>query len=299
MVVDFHVHSTASDGTLSPREIAERGKDFAALALTDHDNCDGVDEFLAAPLEGSPLRRFSGIELSIEPGEGFHKFHLLGLGVDPTNEGLRAFLRRVLEGRNERNERIRANFARLGIEIAAEDIATYAHGEILARPHFARWLVLHGYAPDVKTAFERYLAPTSPAETSCYEDRWHPSQEDAIRIVHEAGGLAIMAHPKYWNKRWKYFGVDFEIAEYGLAQLKEVGLDGVESIYQANTRRENVEFTRIALKLGYLTSAGSDFHGDNKPSIHVGMEVDEAFIRPLLDRLSCAAKSDGHPPIAV
>lgn len=285
MLVDFHVHSTASDGTIRPDELAERGRDFAAMALTDHDNCDGVEEFLAAPLDGAAVRRVAGIELSIEPGKSFHKFHLLGLGVDPTNEGLRAFLRRVLEGRNERNRKILANFARLGIEIPPDEIAAYAHGDVLARPHFAKWLVDHEYAPDVKNAFERYLAPTSPDATTCYEDRWHPSQEDAFRIVHAAGGLAIMAHPKYWEKHWKFFGVDFDKAERGLAQLKEAGLDGVESIYQANSKRENVEFTRIALKLGYLTSAGSDFHGDNKPGIRLGMEVEESCIRPLLERL--------------
>lgn len=289
MLVDFHVHSTASDGTNPPAALAERGRDFVAMALTDHDNCDGVEEFLSAPVGDSAVRRVSGVELSVEPGEGFHKFHLLGLGVDPANEGLRTFLRRVLEGRNERNRRILANFVRIGIEIPPSEIATYAHGEVLARPHFARWLVDHEYAPDVKAAFERYLAPTSPAATSCYEDRWHPAQEEAFRTVHAAGGLTIMAHPKYWDKHWKFFGVDFERAERELARLKETGLDGVEAIYQANSKRENVEFTRIALKHGYLTSAGSDFHGDNKPSIRLGMEVEESFIRPLLERLSRAA----------
>ena len=285
MLVDFHVHSTASDGTVRPSELAERGRDFAAVAITDHDNCDGVAEFLSAPLEGAAVRRVAGIELSIEPGEGFHKFHLLGLGVDPANGELRTFLRRVLEGRNERNRKILANFARLGIEIPTDEIAAYAHGEVLARPHFAQWLVDHGHAPDVKVAFDRYLAPTSPAATSCYEDRWHPSQEDAFRTVHAAGGLAVMAHPKYWEKHWKFFGVDFARAERGLARLREVGLDGVEAVYQANSKQENVEFTRIALKLGYLTSAGSDFHGGNKPGVRFGMEVAESFIRPLLDRL--------------
>ncbi len=285
MLVDFHVHSSASDGTRSPRELALLGQGFAAMALTDHDNCDGVGEFLSTPLDGGCVRRVSGIELSIEPGEGFDKFHLLGLGVDPSNEGLRSFLRRILQGRNERNVRILANFARIGIEIAAEDIAAYAHGDVLARPHFARWLVDHGYAPNVKVAFDRYLLPISPAETRCYEDRWHPAQEDAFRAVHAAGGIAVMAHPKFWHHAWKTVGPDYEKAERELARLKEVGLDGVEAFYQTNSLRENVEFTRIALKLGYLTSAGSDYHGSNKPTVSLGMEVDESFIRPLMDRL--------------
>lgn len=281
MTVDFHVHSTASDGTCSPSGIAAQSAAFAALALTDHDNTDGAAEFLGA--EPTPCRRFAGIELSIEPGEGFDKFHLLGLGIDPANAELKAFLRAVLNGRNARNDRIVANFGRLGIDMP--DIRAYAHGEVLARPHFASWLVGHGYAPDISTAFARYLLPDSPVETRCYEERMHPSQEESFRVIHAAGGLCVMAHPKYWRRTWKDAGCDFAAAERGLAVLKEKGLDGVEALYQANTNEENVEFVRIATRLGYLKSAGSDFHGIHKPTIHLGMEVSEPFIAPLLERL--------------
>ena len=155
MKVDFHVHSTASDGTCAPEELVSAASDFYALAITDHDNVDGVEEFLSSPAPAG-LRRIAGIELSIEPGEGFDKFHLLALGVDPSNVELQAFLRRILEGRNARNARILRNFERVGIHMPADEIACYAHGDVLARPHFARWLTDHGYAPDVKTAFETY-----------------------------------------------------------------------------------------------------------------------------------------------
>ena len=273
MTVDFHVHSTASDGTCSPSELAEKSRGFAAVALTDHDNCDGLDGWIGVP----------GIELSIEPGEGFDKFHLLGLGIDSGNEGLRAFLKSVLDGRNARNEQIISNFSRLGIEM--KDVSSYAHGEVLARPHFARWLMDHGFATSVKESFEKYLLPDSPRETRCYEERWHPTQEDAFRVIHEAGGICVMAHPKYWRTGWKTTGPDYAAAERELAALKEKGLDGVETLYQANTNEENVEFTRIAAKLGCLKTAGSDFHGANKPTIPLGMEVSENFIAPVLERL--------------
>ena len=273
MLVDFHVHSTASDGTCTPLELAEKAKGFAAIALTDHDNCDGLDGW-----DG-----IAGIELSIEPGKGFDKFHLLGLGIDPKNEGLRTFLKHILDGRNARNERIISNFRRFGIELTG--VETYAHGEVLARPHFARWLVDHGHAADMGEAFARYLLPDSPPETRCYEERWHPSQEDAFRTVHEAGGICVMAHPKYWRTDWKTTGPDYAAAERELAALKERGLDGVEALYQANTNEENIAFTRIAAKLGYLKTAGSDFHGSNKPTIPLGMEVSEEFIAPMLERL--------------
>lgn len=285
MIVDFHVHSTASDGTCTPSELAEKAKGFAAIALTDHDNTDGLKEFASIPLSTSTssLHLIPGIELSIEPGKGFDKFHLLGLGIDPKNEGLRTFLKCILDGRNGRNDRIISNFRRLGIEMT--DVETYAHGEVLARPHFARWLADHGYASDMKEAFAKYLLPDSPIATRCYEERWHPSQEDAFRVIHGAGGICVMAHPKYWRTDWKATGPDYAAAERELAALKERGLDGVESLYQANTNEENVAFTRIATKLGYLKTAGSDFHGTNKPTIPLGMEVSESFIAPVLERL--------------
>ena len=273
MLVDFHVHSTASDGTYSPSELAVKAKGFSAIALTDHDNTDGLEDWTG----------IAGVELSIEPGAGFDKFHLLGLGIDPKNEGLRTFLKCILEGRNGRNERILANFRRLGIEMV--NVEAYAHGDVLARPHFARWLVDHGHAADIKDAFARYLLPDSPAETRCYEERWHPSQEDAFRVIHEAGGICVMAHPKYWRTNWKTTGPDYAAAERELTALKERGLDGVEALYQANTNEENIGFTRIATKLGYLKTAGSDFHGSNKPTILLGMEVSEDFIAPVLERL--------------
>ena len=288
MIVDFHCHSTASDGTFAPREIAERAQagGFRALALTDHDNCDGVRELLAAAdaarARGTTL--VPGIELSIDPGKGFHRFHLLGLGIDPDNVALKAFLKKILDGRNARNARILDNFRRLGIDMGAE-IHSYAHGEVLARPHFGRWLVDHGYVASVKEAFEKYLADDAPAATRCYEERFHPSQEEAFRVVHGAGGLCVMAHPKYWRRHWKDAGVEYALAARELARLKEAGLDGVEALYQANTPEENVEFVRIADRLGFLKTAGSDFHGGNKPTIPLGMQVTESFIAPLLERL--------------
>ena len=289
MLVDFHVHSTASDGTFAPSEVVRKAKGFAAVALTDHDNCDGIAEFVGGGAAGAAPFLVPGIELSIEPGEGFDNFHLLGLGIDPENAELKALLKSVLDGRNARNERIIANFRRLGMEMAegagASTVFSYAHGEVLARPHFARWLVDHGRAPDVRAAFATYLQSDSPRETRCYEDRWHPSQEDAFRAIHAAGGLCVMAHPKYWRTDWKTTGPDFAAAERELAVLKEKGLDGVEALYQANTNEENVGFLRMAKRLGFLMTAGSDFHGANRPAIPLGMEVSESFAGPVLERL--------------
>ena len=281
-IIDFHVHSTASDGTESPQALVQKAakKGFAAIALTDHDNTDGVAEFMD---EGRRLgvRTIPGIELSIEPGAGFDRFHLLGLGIDPQNAALRAFLQKVLDGRNARNERIVANFSRLGIDLGGE-IASYAHGDVLARPHFARWLIDHGYSASVTDAFAKYLLPDSPRETRCYEERFHPSQEEAFAVVHGAGGICVMAHPKYWRRAWKATGCDFAAAARELAVLKEKGLDGLETLYEANRPEENVEFSRIARSLGFVMTAGSDFHGKNKPTIRLGMKVSDDFVQAIL-----------------
>ncbi len=289
MIVDFHVHSTASDGTFAPRDIAAEAArgGYAAIALTDHDYCDGIAEFMSAE---TSLRKVAGVELSIEPGVGFDKFHLLALGIDPANESLKAFLKSILYGRNARNERIVGNFRRIGIEMVdvpkgARPVEDYAHGDVLARPHFARWLVDNGYAADIGEAFAKYLLPDSPSDTRCYEERYHPSQEESFRIVHAAGGLCVMAHPKYWRREWKTMEPDYAAAVRELARLKEKGLDGLEALYRANSVEENVAFTRIADSIGLLKSAGSDFHGANKPTIPLGMQVSESFIAPLLERL--------------
>ena len=312
MIVDFHVHSTASDGTCSPTELVEKAErgGFAALALTDHDNCDGVCEFSSRPLStsASSLHPVAGVELSIKPGEGFDKFHLLGLGVDPENAQLKALLKRILDGRNGRNLRIQANFRRLGIdmpldpredarskvEVGNVNSSAIPHSsDIVARPHYARWLMEHGFASDIKDAFAKYLLPDSPDATRCYEERWHPTQEDAFAAVHAAGGICVMAHPRYWKREWLRpasgglpTGCDYAAAEQALAALREKGLDGLEALYQANTPEENVEFVRIATRLGLLKSAGSDFHGANKPTIPLGMEVSESYINPLMERLN-------------
>lgn len=274
-MIDLHCHSTCSDGTFTPEELAEKGRAFSVFALTDHDTLDGAERFLAAT-HGQAGVRLAGVELSIEPGEGYSIFHLLGLGVDPSSPRLNAFLDEIRAGRDARNVKIRANFAALGMPLAPEELAKYANGKILARPHFARVLMDHGWATSVKDAFDRYLAPGKPA----YEPRDKPAQQTAIDAIHAAGGVAVMAHPRYWTQ-------DPVALRTGLRRLKDMGLDGVEAVYQANEPGETIEHLRAAREVGLAVTAGSDFHGANKPTIPLGMTVDdeESFLAPILSRL--------------
>ena len=285
-MIDLHVHGTASDGTCTPEELAEKGRHFTVMALTDHDNTDGCARFLAAcgrdkrdPPAGP---RLPGIELSVESGEGYGQFHMLGLGIDPDAPCLADFLGRIRAGREERNVKMLEKLAALGMPVMMDEVRRYAGGEIVARPHIARVLIDKGFATGVKDAFERYLGPNAAA----YVSRYRPSQEEAIEVVHAAHGAAVMAHPRFWTS-------DARLLAEGLARLKDVGLDGVEAVYQGNLPLETPLHLRLARAAGLAVTAGSDFHGANKSAITLGMDVEdeESFLSPLFAAL---AKRGSH-----
>lgn len=272
-MIDFHCHSTASDGTCTPAEVAALGRGFRALALTDHDNVDGAREFLAAS-RGDGVR-LAGVELSVEPGDGYRQFHLLGLGVDPDSPALAAFLEKIRAGRDARNLKMIAQLNAIGVAITIEDVKRHSGKKIVARPHFADALVEKGYARDSADAFARYVAYGAPG----YAPRYRPDPGEAFDVIHAAGGIAVMAHPKFWTG-------DPALLRAGLKRLKERGLDGLEAVYQTNTPEETVDHLRAAREFDLVTTAGSDFHGAKKTNA-LGMEVDgeSAFIAPLLAKL--------------
>jgi len=280
-MIDFHLHSIASDGTETPEALARMGRDFSAMALTDHDNCDGCARFLAeCERLGVTGRRLAGIELSVEPGEGYRQFHMLGLGIDPAAPSLASFLDEILAGRNERNVKILAKLNGMGIPITMEEVGKYANGQIVARPHIARVLVDKGLAVDVPDAFAKYVGKDAPA----YVSRFRPAQERAIDVIHRAGGVAVMAHPRFWTD-------DPDALRSGLARLKDIGLDGIEAEYQTNTPEETILHLRTARSLGLAVTAGSDFHGKNKPNT-LGMEIadEELFLAPFWDALAAVRR---------
>ncbi len=277
-MIDLHLHSTASDGTCTPEELAERGRALAAMALTDHDNTDGCARFLAACRRlGVAGLRLPGIELSVDPGEGYGQFHMLGLGVDPDEPALSAFLERIRAGRAERNAKMVEKLTALGMPVSMEEVQRYAGGEIVARPHIARVLIEKGFAKSVPDAFDRFVGRNAAA----YVSRYRPSQAEAIEVIHAAHGVAVMAHPRFWTS-------DAQLLADGLARLKDLGLDGVEAVYQGNLPLETPLHLRLAREAGLAVTAGSDFHGANKPSVTLGMDVgdDGSFLAPLLDALA-------------
>ncbi len=280
-MIDFHLHSIASDGTETPEALARMGHEFSAMALTDHDNCDGCARFLAeCERIGVTGRRLAGIELSVEPGEGYRQFHMLGLGIDPTAASLAGFLDEILAGRKERNAIMLAKLNGMGIPITMEEVGKYANGQIVARPHIARVLVDKGFAADVPDAFAKYVGKGAPA----YATRFRPAQERAIDAIHRAGGVAVMAHPRFWTD-------DPDALRSGLARLKDIGLDGIEAEYQTNTPEETILHLRTARSLGLAVTAGSDFHGKNKPNT-LGMELadEETSLAPFWEALAAGRR---------
>lgn len=257
-MIDLHTHSTASDGSLSPRELARAGKaaGLDVMALTDHDCAKGVDDFLdecgRVGLVGVP-----GIELSAEVPQG--QLHLVGLGFDPHDAALAARFGALLGGRAARNQAILKAFQDNAIPLSWEEVRAFAGDELVSRVHFAQALVAKGFAADVRDAFARYLGKGA----LCYRDRFRYSPADCIAMVRAAGGVAVMAHPLSLEP-------DLAALEPKIAALRDLGLQAMECFYSTYGAETTVGLLRIARRLGLVPSVGSDFHGAPKPGIFLG-----------------------------
>lgn len=249
--IDLHAHTTASDGQHSPSELVRRAHalGLTAIGITDHDTTAGIAEALESGAELG-IEVVPGIELSAEIEVG--QCHILGYFIDANDTALISRLRYVVEMRNSRNGRI-VNKLRdeFGFEITLEEIEAIAGGDIVARPHFARALVKHGYVASMQEAFDVYLGKGGKA----YVDRVRLSPEEAIGLIHGAGGVAILAHPNNLKR-------DAASTEIAIRELIDAGLDGIEARYNRHSPTDNARYLKLAAQLGVLTSGGSDYHGE-------------------------------------
>jgi predicted metal-dependent phosphoesterase TrpH len=278
--IDLHAHTTASDGQYTPTELVKHAAELGltAIAITDHDTVEGVGEAMAAGLRYG-VEVAPGIELSAQIDRG--QCHLLGYLIDPTTPALVDRLHEVRTNRNNRNEKLIARLNELGIPITLEGVAEIAGGDILARPHFAQWLMRNGVVSSTQEAFDRYLA--DGAQAAVKKDKLTP--EECIGMVHSAGGLVFLAHPN--NLKRDPAGTEAEIV-----RLKGLGLDGIEARYSQHTPEETARYLEMASRLGLLTSGGSDFHGPRvKPYVFLGRVEGDA---PAPDSLLAAIKQVGH-----
>jgi predicted metal-dependent phosphoesterase TrpH len=277
-MIDLHTHSTFSDGSLTPEQLAAKAREagIVALGLTDHDSTGGVARFVAACKEASVLP-VPGVEISANVDHG--TLHILGYFMDLADVRLQETLEEIRDGRNARNRRILKRLNELGLTLAWEEVARYAGEEVVARPHFARALIARGYVKTGQDAFDRYLGKGQPA----YVDRFRLSAHDSVRVIHEAGGLSVLAHP---------FTLDLkprDLKEF-VRGLAEAGLDGIEGYYSEYTRDQQNAYLALAGELGLVVTGGSDFHGDPNPAISLGvgfgnLRVPDELIAPLLARL--------------
>lgn len=256
--IDMHVHSSASDGTFSPSALLAEAKKagLSAMALTDHDTMDGISEAETAAKELG-IELVPGVELSTEYAGC--EIHVLGYYVSPEYPKLKAMLEEFREFRDTRNVRMVERLQEEGFAITMEQLADQFPDSVLTRAHIARYLCETGQIADVRTAFAEYLGENC----RCYIDRPKISPVEAVTLIREAGGLAVLAHPVLCqleeSRLWQM-----------ILEMKDAGMCGLEAVYSENTKEDEAHMRQLADKAGLLITGGSDFHGRNKPDIHLG-----------------------------
>jgi predicted metal-dependent phosphoesterase TrpH len=282
--VDLHSHSTASDGTFPPAEVVRLAArcGLSGMALTDHDTIGGVAEAAAeAKIRGIDF--LPGIEISAEyPHPG--TLHILGYGIDPGSQSLRELTTRLLEGRDNRNPKIIARLQELGVSITMEEVEREAnvaeaekHGnkKAVGRPHIAAILLRKGYVSSMKQAFDKYLASGG----SAYFDKERLTPRRALEMIHESGGLPVLAHPVQLRTE-----NDGQL-ERVIKDLKDLGLEGLEVIHSDHDAALVEKYGRLAERFGLLKTGGSDFHGTNKKDIQLGTANGRKVPREWMDAL--------------
>ena len=254
--VDFHTHSTCSDGTFTPTELIKHAESvgLSAIALTDHDSVDGIEEALEAS-KNVNLEFIPGIEFSVTADT---EIHIIGLFIDHKNDVLLNTIEKTRSQRKNRMEEICRKLREHGFDITYDEALALAGGDFLGRAHIASLMMQKGCVETVKEAFDKYIGLNKP----CYAVKKEITPKDAITAIRSAGGLAFLAHlhqTKFDNERLYKL----------LKELKEYGLNGIEGYYTEYTNENIIEFRTLAQKLGLFYSGGSDFHGSMKPKVNL------------------------------
>ena len=258
--VDLHLHTTASDGVMTPSAIVRyaKGKGLQAIAITDHDTIEGLEEGL---LEGERIgfEVIAGIEISADHSPG--SMHLLGYYLDIRHPLLKSKLDYLQKARAERNPKIIQNLNRLGVRISYEEVVKASGGGQVGRPHFAQVLMEKGYARTFQEAFDRFLKKGAPA----YVDKMRFKSKEAISFIKDAGGIPVLAHPKTVAANGS------SSFEKILRELMEEGLKGIEVFYPEHTPPEVAQFKAMAGRYGLLMTGGTDYHGIEKETLDIGV----------------------------
>ncbi len=257
-MIDLHTHSTFSDGTWTPEELADAGAEagLSALALTDHDTVDGLPRFEAA-CRARGLRAVPGVELSaaFEP----LPLHILGYFVPPDHRELAEGLRRLRAGRETRNAAILARLNDLGIPLEASAVAAVAGEGAVGRAHIAEALVRGGWVKHPKEAFSRYLARGAAA----YVERDRLTPEEAVALLRRVGAAPVIAHPVTLR-------LSMDHLRALAVRLKACGLIGIEAHYPKHDASKIRRYETLASELGLVITGGTDHHGARTPDLRLG-----------------------------
>ena len=262
--IDLHIHSTASDGSLTPADIIGHAQklNLAAIAITDHDSIDGSKEALRIGIPPS-LHFLTGVEISAAhppffPGSG--SFHILGYAIHLDNRDLNQALSKLRDARKNRNPEILKRLNKLGFRISLEEVSQEVGEVQLGRPHIAYAMVKKGFVTSVDEAFEKYLGTAKPA----YVDKERIECEQAINLIRAAGGIPVLAHPALLKIE------NDQKLETLVQNLMKIGLSGIEVYYPGHSPRQIRQYTELARKYGLLMTGGTDFHGSIMPEIQMG-----------------------------
>ncbi len=270
--IDLHVHSTASDGTLTPAEILKHAKalNLGAVAITDHDTIDGVKDVLE---NGQPegVRFLTGVEMStkapaIYPFPG--SLHILGYKIDINDTELNAALDDLKAARQNRNPKILECLSDIGFHLTLGDVEKEVGDGQIGRPHIARAMVSKGMVKDINEAFDLYLGKNKP----CYVDKYRVAAETAVRLIRNAGGIPVLAHPGILKSD------DPQSIENLVSALVNAGLMGIEAFYPAHQPDETAYFIMLAKQYDLLVTGGTDFHGALYPDVEMGSARGDFFV---------------------
>ena len=291
--IDLHIHSNASDGTLTPADIIStaRALKLGAIAITDHDTLEGSKEAQQIGIPPS-VEFLSGVEISAAPPPSIASFtsslHILGYGLDLDNKELNQTLAILQQARKNRNPAILARLDQLGLPIELEEIQQVVGDGQIGRPHIARVMVKKGYVQSINDAFDHYLGHGKPA----YVEKFRISCRKAIEIILEAGGVPVLAHPYLLDIP------DNDRLDGLVLELGGMGLEGIEVYYPEHPVEAIALYENLAHKHQLLMTGGTDFHGGLIPQVQMGIgtgnfHVPYRLYVKLRERLRI--RTAGHP----
>lgn len=255
-MVDLHIHTTASDGSLTPRQVVEESvaKNLHAIAVTDHDTINGVAEAVAeGKIHG--LKVVPGVEFGVD--YKVKETHILGYFSEDRYPGIKKYFDWILEKRHERNRMLIRNLNKSGYEITIEEMYEKANGGTPGRPHLAKCLIEKGYADNVNDTFNNILL-----RKDIYVPREKTSPESVISEILKNNGVPVLAHPVYLDEEGMF--------ETAIKEFMDIGLMGIEVIHSDHSEKDTEKYIKFAKENNMVMTGGSDFHGENKDNARIG-----------------------------